>query len=151
MAGFGALCGLVVCPDLLLWAKSWETPLALDNAWINVRRAALACDFSRLSRLSAFFQFLHCNLWLAWGHDDVACLATRHRADVPDRWRDQRSDRACRGERLSTQPSALSIQSLNILVRAGCGTGGHARNTCLPSVHNVARAECRMLRAECHQ
>src|SRR5882724_11726473 len=111
MAGFGALCGLVVCPDLLLWAKSWETPLALDNARINVWRAALACDFSRLSRLSAFFQFLHGNLWLAWGHDDAACLAARHRAGVLDRWRNQRPDRAGSSKGLTLVRAALSFSN----------------------------------------
>src|SRR6266478_2879608 len=98
-----ALCELVVFADLLLRTKPGPTPLALDYTWFNVWWISLAGRFSGVSRLPAFLQYIHGNLWVSWSDDDSPGLALRHRAGVPNWRRDQRPDRA-------RQPSADTLK-----------------------------------------
>ncbi len=79
---------LCLFADLLLWPEPGATSVALDDARLNFWFVSLAGRFGGSSRLPAFLQYLHGDLWIPWSDDDSPRLALRHRTCVPHRWGD---------------------------------------------------------------
>jgi membrane protein len=74
--------------NLLLWTEPGATPVALDDTRLNFWCIPLAGGFGGTSRLPAFLQHIHGDLWISCSNNDSPRLALRHRTVVPHRWGD---------------------------------------------------------------
>src|SRR3954467_9350480 len=88
----------VVLARLLFRAQCERASMVLGHAGIRRWSRALATGFRRIPGLLAFFQQLHCDLWISRCSPNPYVMAVSHRLRDPDRWRSEPGNRKRRQE-----------------------------------------------------